>query len=187
MTHVLALNAAFRPTDWLTVEEAAKYYAEDQVVSELGETAFVLNGGTGRNGARSRLAVSSIIALSGKVLPWNHASFRLPKRGNRMLFQRDRHTCAYCGETFAATHLEREHVTPRAQRGRDVWENVVSACTECNGRKRDRTPEQANMPLRYLPYAPSPYEHMILQGRNVLADQMDFLLQNVPKHSRLLS
>lgn len=186
MNHVLALNAAFRPTGWLTVEQAVKHYAEDQVLSELGSTGFLLRGGTGRNGYQSRILVSSIIAISGKVLPWNNDSFKLPKRGNRILFLRDRHICAYCGNVFHSVDLEREHVIPRAQKGKDVWENVVSACSGCNGKKSARTPEQANMPLLYLPYAPSPYEYMIMQGRNVLADQMDFLMQNVPKSSRLL-
>jgi hypothetical protein len=168
------------------VEEAIKYYAEDHVIAELGTTGFTMRGGIGSSGSRSVITANSIIAVAGKVLPYDgQARFRLPKRANRMLFQRDRHTCAYCGEQLPESGLTREHVIPRAQKGKDIWENVVSACSACNGRKKARTPEQANMPLLYLPYAPSPYEHMILLGRNVLADQMAFLLENVPKQSRL--
>lgn len=34
------------------------------------------------------------------------------------------------------------------------WLNLVSACKECNGRKADRTPEDAGMMLRIDPYDP---------------------------------
>lgn len=185
---VLALNAAFIPAAWISPEEAVKYYAEDMVIGELGETGFVFNGGMNRSGVRSVVTANSIIAVKGRVFSFDcRARFRLPKRGNRMLFLRDNSTCAYCGNVFHAHELEREHVIPRSANGKDVWENVVTACSDCNGRKRNRTPEQAGMPLLYLPYAPSPYEHVILRGRNVMADQMAFLMANVPKWSRLHS
>lgn len=46
----------------------------------------------------------------------------------------------------------------------------------CNTRKGARTPEEANMPLLAVPYAPNPHEYLyLLRGRRILADQMDFL------------
>jgi hypothetical protein len=36
------------------------------------------------------------------------------------------------------------------------------------------------MSLLYLPYVPSLHEDMILRGRRILADQMEFLLASVP-------
>ena len=44
--------------------------------------------------------------------------------------------------------------------------NLVTACAECNGRKAARTPEEARMPLLYLPYVPSRFEDFLLAGRN---------------------
>jgi hypothetical protein len=41
------------------------------------------------------------------------------------------------------------------------------------------------MELLYVPYVPSYFEAMILQNRNILADQMEYLLSGVPKHSRI--
>jgi hypothetical protein len=61
----------------------------------------------------------------------------------------------------------------------------VTACTRCNNRKDSRTPEQAEMPLLYVPYVPNKSEALILANRNILADQAEFLLNLVPKHSRL--
>ncbi|WP_235735977.1 HNH endonuclease [Nocardioides alcanivorans] len=67
------------------------------------------------------------------------------------VFLRDGHRCAYCGRK--ATTLD--HVVPRSRGGGWTWTNVVSACWECNGRKADRTPEEAGMPLRHAtPYVP---------------------------------
>ena len=40
-------------------------------------------------------------------------------------------------------------------------------------------------PLDALPYTPSLHEDMILRGRRIVADQMDFLLASVPRSSRL--
>ena len=62
---------------------------------------------------------------------------------------------------------------------------MVTACRSCNQRKGNRTPEQAGMPLLYLPYRPNRWEGMILRNRRILADQMEFLLAGVPTTSRL--
>jgi hypothetical protein len=63
--------------------------------------------------------------------------------------------------------------------------NCITACKSCNGRKGNRLPEEAGLDLLYLPYVPSLHEDMILRGRRILADQMEFLLASVPRSSRL--
>ena len=61
----------------------------------------------------------------------------------------------------------------------------MTACRSCNTRKGNRAPEQANMPLLYVPYVPNRHEHFILRNRRILADQMEYLLAGVPRSSRL--
>ena len=46
--------------------------------------------------------------------------------------------------------------------------------------------KEAKMELLYVPYEPDHFESMILQNRNILADQMEYLLTGVPKHSRII-
>ena len=82
-------------------------------------------------------------------------------------------------------HLTREHVVPTSRGGNDSWMNCITACRPCNGHKGNRLPEEAGMSLHYLPYVPSLHEDMILRGRRILADQMEFLLASVPRSSRL--
>ncbi|TVQ66111.1 MAG: HNH endonuclease [Balneolaceae bacterium] len=67
------------------------------------------------------------------------------------IMKRDRHMCQYCG---SKADLTLDHVYPRSRGGRDSWENLVTACTRCNVRKGDRTPEEAGMPLNIKPYRP---------------------------------
>ena len=64
--------------------------------------------------------------------------------------------------------------------------NWVTACLSCNQRKADRMPEEAKMPLLYVPYVPNRHEEFIVTAaRHVLADQMEFLLAGLPRHSRI--
>ena len=58
-------------------------------------------------------------------------------------------------------------------------------CADCNLVKSNRTPEQAGMPLLYLPYVPSRFEAFLLDGRRIRADVHEWLAARLPKHSRL--
>jgi len=74
---------------------------------------------------------------------------------------------------------------PTSRGGHDTWMNCITACRSCNGRKGNRTLHELGWSMYYLPYMPSLHEDMILRGRRIVADQMEFLLASVPAHSRL--
>jgi len=67
---------------------------------------------------------------------------------------RDKFRCQYCGERLKMSQLNYDHVVPRAQGGKTVWDNIVMSCYECNGIKADRTPAQAGMTLLSVPVKP---------------------------------
>jgi 5-methylcytosine-specific restriction endonuclease McrA len=94
--------------------------------------------------------------------------------------------CAYCGREYSFFRLTRDHVTPLSRGGRDTWMNVVTACRQCNGQKRNRLPEESGMELLYAPYVPNKAEFLILTNRRILSDQTEFLRQHVASHSRLV-
>ena len=182
---ILALDPGGFPRRWVGLEEAATCYVRGVVAWDLGEHAFVLHGGVNRaSGLRSELTLRSIIALRGDAAGRSPRE-RVPAVVREMLFARDRHVCAYCGGRYRLAELTAEHVLPQSKGGRDSWTNLVSACKPCNLRKGDRTPEQAAMPLLYVPYVPSQHEAFILRNRRILADQMEFLMAGVPASSRL--
>jgi 5-methylcytosine-specific restriction endonuclease McrA len=181
---VLQLDVSGRPQAWITAKEAAVLYASDGVAWTLGDTCLVLRGGLQRRtGLQSRIEVHPIIAVRGSVP--SRAWRQTPALSNPKLFARDRCVCAYCGKQALPDLLTREHIQPTSRGGLDSWMNCITACRACNGHKAARTPEEAHMTLLYLPYVPSLHEDMILRGRRILADQMEFLLASVPRSSRL--
>lgn len=181
---VLQLDVSGRPQAWLSAKEAAGLYATDSVAWTLGDACMVLRGGIQRlTGLPSRLELHPIIAVNGAIP--SRAWRQSPSLSNSKLFARDRQVCAYCGGHFPLDDLTREHIVPTSRGGVDSWTNCITACRNCNGRKGNRTLDELGWQLYYLPYVPSLHEDMILRGRRILADQMDFLLASVPAHSRL--
>jgi 5-methylcytosine-specific restriction endonuclease McrA len=181
---VLQLDVSGRPQAWISPREAAVIYACDGVAWTLGDPFHVLRGGIQRTtGIQSRIDVHPIIAVRGSVP--TRAWRQVPAITNLKLFARDRHVCAYCGRQFRFDELTREHIIPVSRGGTDSWMNCITACRACNGHKGNRKPEEAHMSLLYLPYVPSLHEDMILRGRRILIDQMEFLLASVPRNSRL--
>jgi len=185
MTQILALDIAGNPFRWLDVEQAISYAATGRVAWEIGEQELVFHGGIRRSGERSRIALRPVIALARSEAMVRHLHTIPLGHDNAILFRRDREICAYCGERVDRRLLTRDHIRPRARGGKDVWTNVVTACRHCNMRKACRTPEEAGMPLLYIPYEPCRFEHFILSGRGILADQMEYLMARLPSHSRV--
>jgi len=70
------------------------------------------------------------------------------------LMVRDEHQCQYCQKTLPVRELNIDHVMPRSRGGADSWENLVTACRNCNLRKGWKTPEEANMHLARRPFRP---------------------------------
>ena len=186
MTHtVLALDVSGKPQAWLSLEEAIVYYSKDQVAWTLGTEIATLRGGFRRvDGSRSELTTSSIIAIKGEG--FSPKKFRAVPLTNKTLFGRDRHVCAYCGNVHHQKDLSRDHIHPVSKGGLDTYLNCVTACKRCNHHKGAKTLDQAGMELLYIPYIPNRSEEMILRNRNILVDQMEYLLATVPKHSRLM-
>ena len=182
---ILKLNSGGLPLGWITYEDSVYHAAKDNILWTMGEYEVLLRGGTNvKTGKRSTLTIDTIIAVKNSTNPYDYRA-EAPALINKSLFARDRNVCAYCGNNFPAGQLTRDHVHPKSKGGPDVWENVVSSCRPCNQKKDDRTPEQANMELLFVPYVPSYNEALILQNRRILADQMEFLLKGVSEHSRL--
>ena len=183
-TRVLSLDSNGRILDWMSWQDATCLYVRGAVAWTIGDPCLVVHGGTSRmTGEQSRVALHPIVASRGHARPGLMEP--APALTNAALFARDRHLCMYCGQHFGKPQLTRDHVLPTSSGGRDHWENVVSACMPCNVRKGGRTPQQANMPLLAIPYRPSWVEHLILSNRNILSDQMDFLMSHLPRNRRI--
>ena len=182
---VLQLDIQGTPQAWITAEDAAHHYATGAVAWEDGSSPLtVMRGGWNVKADRqSVLTIQPIIALRG--MPKRNLFDVAPNVTKQKLLRRDRHTCAYCAQVFLDRDLQAEHIVPDSKGGPYTWMNLVSACGSCNARKGARTPEQAGMPLVYLPYVPNRFEDFLLAGRNIRADVHEWLASRLTQGSRL--
>lgn len=179
---LLALDSTGHPSHWLTWQDAIAHDVLGKVSYAFGDYDFTFTGGINRSsGERSSVRLRSILVLHGKSpSAYRNRAIALT---NWALFRRDRFVCAYCGSV--TRHLTRDHIVPVSRGGDDSWTNCCSACTSCNTRKGSHLLEELGWQLLYVPYVPNHFESLILLNRHILVDQMDFLLQMVPKTSRI--
>ncbi|AOG02824.1 HNH endonuclease [Bosea sp. RAC05] len=141
----LVLNADCRPLSYTPLslwgwEDAVKAVLLDRV-SVMAEYDEVVRSPS------FEMRLPSVILLRQYVDMNRRAAF---SRFNLSL--RDGFACAYCGDKNDLTF---DHVHPRSRGGPLTFENIVLACMPCNGKKGNRTPEEAGMTLRVKPYAPT--------------------------------
>jgi 5-methylcytosine-specific restriction endonuclease McrA len=184
---ILRTQVSGMPLEWISYQDAARLYHLGNVAYSCGSPLYTIRGGiNAATGRRSIIQIHSIIATYGdnQSIRKSRQNYQAPLN-NPALFKRDAHLCMYCGSSFRKKDLSRDHVTPISQGGADEWTNVVTACVRCNNHKAGRTPEQAGMQLLAVPFTPTYAEYIYLQGRRVLADQMEFLLSHFPRTSPL--
>jgi 5-methylcytosine-specific restriction endonuclease McrA len=141
---VLVLNASYEPLQLVSLRRAVVLLLQDK--AEMVEAA--------QQTLRARgfaLTVPLVIRLVRYIKIPRRLKLPCSRRG---VLARDRETCQYCGVQPGRSNLTVDHVVPKSQGGLTLWDNVVTACRECNHRKGGRTPEQANMVLRSTPRQP---------------------------------
>lgn len=79
----------------------------------------------------------------------------------REVFIRDDYTCQYCG--MQTRDLTLDHVIPRSKGGPHTWDNLVSACRQCNHRKGGKTLAEAKLRLLTTPTEPRAGRYYTIQ------------------------
>jgi len=177
---VLACDRAGNPSAWLNNEMAVHLVATDRMLAPLGDHARVIYGGVNAaSGLRSSIELSSILLTNARVRQHRWERGYAPPLTNRALFARDGYLCMYCGNPFSPRTLTRDHVIPVSRGGTNLWSNVASACRVCNHRKNNRTPAEWGVELIAVPYVPCYAQHLIMNSKTILADQMEFLRMRV--------
>ena len=154
MANVLVLNATYEPISVVSVRRA--------VVLLLKEKAELIEAAEAQLRAeRLTIPMPLVIRLVYYV--------RIPYRVSlpvtrRTVLARDHYTCQYCGRQPPRKELTIDHILPRSREGCTAWENVTTACQRCNGRKGNRTPEEANMCLLSRPARPRYVAMAMVEG-----------------------
>jgi 5-methylcytosine-specific restriction endonuclease McrA len=153
----LVLNADFRPLSYFPLslwpwQEAVKAVFLDRVniISEYDRVV---------RSPSFEMRLPSVISLKDYV-----ETSRRPAFTRFNVFLRDRFACQYCGEARPAHELTFDHVIPRSRGGHTTWANVVAACSGCNLRKGNLTPNEARMWPSQMPMQPS-VQHLHRNGR----------------------
>ncbi len=148
---VLVLNADFRPLSYYPL---SLWSWEDAIRAVYRGTVTVLSEYEREIHSPSKtMKLPSVIALKDFVQPQKKPAFT---RFN--VFLRDLWTCQYCGDKFRTTDLTFDHVVPRCRGGQTTWDNIVTACRQCNSVKGWQSPDQCGMRLKSRPTTPTIYE-----------------------------
>jgi 5-methylcytosine-specific restriction endonuclease McrA len=139
---VVVLNADLVPINVTTYKKGYKllYKGKAEIILADDENVNMLS--------RKRMPRPKIIRL----LKYVYLPYRVLTPSKNNVFRRDGYQCGYCG---VEKDLTIDHILPRSRGGNNDWENLVTCCTRCNGKKDDRTPEEAGMKLRVKPFAPT--------------------------------
>jgi len=117
-----------------------------------------------------RLVIPEVIRLTRyEKLPDSDVKFT---RSN--LYSHYKNLCSYCGDKFSTKELNLDHVIPRSRGGKTTWDNIVLSCIECNLRKADRTPREADMKLLVNPTRPKWKGHQNLILRSPVKIKMSW-------------
>jgi 5-methylcytosine-specific restriction endonuclease McrA len=140
---VLILNQNYEPMSVINVRKAV-------VLLFLGKAELIASvDGKRVRSVMTSMPFPSIVRLSVYVrVPYKRIIL-----SRKNILRRDGHRCQYCGR--GDLPLTVDHVIPISRGGDDTWENLVCACVWCNNRKGDRTPQEADMPLRRNPLRPN--------------------------------
>jgi len=170
MTRTLVLDAGYQPHRVVSWQRAAQLLHDGRAeVVELYDEVVRAISRDAANGLQISKQMLAWFELGVDESNTDMIVVRVPavirllsKIGNKKVVKfsrinvltRDKFSCQYCGKKHAPRDLNYDHVIPRAQGGKTVWENIVMSCYPCNSIKRNRTPAEAGMQLRHQPVRP---------------------------------
>ena len=142
--NTLVVNFSYQPVQMVGWQKAIYLICTDKAESILDYDQIVRS-------------VSHSINLPKVVRLKRYVKLKMKNRSlyrKREVFVRDNWTCMYCRKPVSANTATIDHVMPRAQGGKDTYENTVTACSNCNSKKGNQTPKQAGMKLVHAPFKP---------------------------------
>jgi 5-methylcytosine-specific restriction endonuclease McrA len=151
---VLVLNATYEPLSVVSVRRAVLLLLKEKAeIVEAAEAEL--------RSEHVRMPMPLVIRLVYYVRIPHRLSLPVTRR---TVLARDHYTCQYCGRQPSRKDLTVDHILPRSRGGHTAWENVVTACQRCNGRKGNRTPEEAGMRLLSPPVRPRYVALTLVEG-----------------------
>lgn len=171
MQQTLLLNATYEPLDIVHWQRAMTLFYQGKV--EIVETHD-----TEVRAVAFSFKLPSVVRLLRFVKTRRKTVVQFTRAN---IYTRDNYTCQYCREEFPTSELTFDHVLPVSRGGPRTWDNIVTCCIDCNRKKADQTPEEAEMTLLRKPVRPkySPIFRVTVGVKKTPKNWMDYLYWNV--------
>jgi len=161
-TPVLLLNQNYQPLNICSARRAISLMGLGKAESIIDSNLYIIS-------TSIDFLLPSVIRLFYMV--------KIPlinrKLSRKSLFYRDKFTCQYCKQE--TRQLTIDHVIPRSKGGLHVWENVVSACPDCNHKKAGLTLAEANLKLPNIPKYPPANPYYVFLHQNIKKEWKPFI------------
>lgn len=153
----LVLNADYTPLTIIDWQKAIIWSFKHDFNNKIGVDIIDFYKNDYIVGSANKRHPIPAVVRTIKFFRFNHNRVKFSRKN---LFIRDDYSCQYCGIKPDLNLLTYDHVIPKSLWNNDkqsptTWTNIVTACVGCNRKKGNRTPKQANMPLKVLPTMPS--------------------------------
>lgn len=188
--NILKVDSSGLPIAFIDPKKALKYFVKDKILSQSGVVLKKFHGGISKETKKeSQFNCHSIIMIKDKHQSRNFFN-NIPSIDSKILFLRDLHICAYCGDEFKPHLLNIDHIISKYNNGSNTWNNVITSCKICNAKKANKTLKQANMNKHYDEYVPTRFEFMILEQiskGSIYPEQVEYITRMGKLHTRFLT
>ena len=152
MRRTLLLNSSWEPLAFISDERAMRLLLKNraEIISNSDGKKSLWNDASFTTPSR-KFDVPATLRLFNRV----NRRWKPPRFRKKVLFNRDRWQCQYCGEKLFWNTATIDHVMPSSRGGHTTWVNCVAACKPCNKKKANMTPDEAGFILRQFPKEPS--------------------------------
>ena len=144
---VLLLNYSYEPLMVISIKKALIMYI-------LGKVDIIENSNKNIHSLYLSIPIPHVIKLKN-YLYVKPISLALTRRN---IIKRDDGVCQYCG--IKTSSMTIDHIIPKDKGGKDNWNNLVTACKNCNIYKSNYLLNERNMKLLKKPSRPSYLLHL---------------------------
>lgn len=158
---VLLLSSSYQPITFCSMKKAITlmFLEKAEVVQHRNDVRVL--------GVSSNFDCPSIIRLK------EHRPLKMKVQLNRKnIIKRDGFKCVYCG---SRSELTIDHVVPKSKGGKTSWENLVTACMECNNTKDNKLLHEVGMTMKTKPKMPNRIVFLRQQVSNIEDDWKPYL------------
>jgi 5-methylcytosine-specific restriction endonuclease McrA len=153
----LILNADYTPLGIISWKRALVWSYRHEENSSVGVEIIDFYKNDYICGVNNKKIPIPAVVKTAKYFRLNHQNVNFSRNN---LFIRDNYSCQYCGYEKEVKQLTYDHVIPKSLWKNKIgsptcWTNIVTACVDCNRKKGNKTPKEANMPLKNLPIVPN--------------------------------